>query len=76
MAVANWNALKVAHRYRVIATDGENLLVDIISIDRNDELFVYDIVESDREFQCSVGHILRFSEVNTLHPFLELPEDE
>jgi hypothetical protein len=76
MAVADWNALKVGGRYRVTATDGENMIADIVSVNTKDHLFVYDIVESDRKFECSAGHVLRFSEVNTLHPFLEPLEDE
>jgi hypothetical protein len=63
---ADWSALRIGSRYRVTASDGENMIVDVVAIDMTDRLFVYDVVESNHTFPCPIGHVLRFSEVDSI----------
>jgi hypothetical protein len=64
----DWRSVEAGKRYCVDASDGERLLIDVISVIQEDELFVYDIITSDNSFQCPTGHVLRRSDIDSIKP--------
>jgi hypothetical protein len=64
----DWLSIEAGKKYHVDASDGERLLLNVISVSQEDELFVYDIIASDHSFQCPTGHVLRRSDIDSIKP--------
>jgi small nuclear ribonucleoprotein (snRNP)-like protein len=60
---AELEVIELGQDYRVVTTDGEELIARIVAIDMRENLFVYDIIQSNKAHACPVGHVLRFTDV-------------